>query len=54
MATVAPNIITAPGPGSPPLARTFESVGMSGLTELSSFYAYNPAFRGGVFVAVPH
>ncbi len=43
-----PEIVTAPGPGAPPLVKVFD--GASGV-ELGGFLAYDPAFQGGVFVA---
>jgi hypothetical protein len=43
------DIITGAGPGGGPLVRVFSLVG--GLTELASFYAYDPGFTKGIFVA---
>src|SRR5262249_48426465 len=43
-------IVTGPGAGRPPLVRVFE-LGPFGVTELGSFFAYDPAFTGGVRVA---
>lgn len=42
-----PDIITAPGPGMPPLIRIFSGRGGQVLNE---FMAYDPQFLGGVFV----
>lgn len=44
-----PDVITAPGAGAPPQVKAFN--GSSG-AEFKSFLAYDPAFTGGVFVAV--
>jgi hypothetical protein len=47
-----PDIITAPGPGVPPLVQVYD--GLTGLTLPGSagrFLAYHPHFRGGVYVA---
>lgn len=41
-------IITAPGPGSPPLVRVFRRNG----SLLNEFYAFDEGFRGGVSLAV--
>jgi len=41
-------IATAPGPGGGPHVKLFEPSG----TERASFFAYDPAFRGGVYVAL--
>ncbi len=46
--TGADNVVTAPGPGGGPQVNVFD--GTNG-TLLSSFFAYNPAFTGGVTVA---
>jgi uncharacterized repeat protein (TIGR01451 family) len=43
-----PDVIAAAGPGGPPQVRAFD--GVSGAT-LHNFFAYAPAFTGGVFVA---
>jgi len=51
-ATTGPSearIITTPGPGGGPHVQGFTSAGIPTLT---SFMAYNPAFSGGLFVAV--
>ena len=42
------DIIAAAGPGGGPHVRVFSGADLS---ELASFYAYDPAFGGGVFVA---
>jgi large repetitive protein len=43
-------IITAPGPGGPPLVRIWNG---NGFGEMASFYAYDLAWAGGVYVAAP-
>jgi len=43
-----PDLVTGPGPGAGPHLKVFD--GMSG-AELWSFFAYEPAFTGGIFVA---
>jgi hypothetical protein len=44
------SIIAGPGPGGGPHVRVVKWTG-SGLTDLANFFAYPPAFTGGVFVA---
>ncbi len=44
------DVITGPGPGGGPHVRALTWTG-SGLASLAEFYAYDPAFTGGVFVA---
>jgi uncharacterized repeat protein (TIGR01451 family) len=41
-------IVTGAGPGGGPHVRVIR---LTGMTELAGFYAYHPAFGGGVFVA---
>jgi hypothetical protein len=43
-----PDVITAPGPGGGPHVKAFDGVTFAVVRE---FMAYDPAFRGGVFVA---
>jgi hypothetical protein len=43
-------LILAPGPGGGPHVRVLKWTG-SALTDLANFFAYSPAFAGGVFVA---
>jgi hypothetical protein len=45
------DIVTAPGPGGGPHVRAFSGAALPALVELASFFAYTPAFTGGVFVA---
>ena len=40
-------VVTGPGPGGGPDIETFSPTG----TRLSGFFAYDPGFTGGVFVA---
>ncbi|MFL5338953.1 MAG: glycoside hydrolase family 44 protein [Gemmataceae bacterium] len=47
-----PDVITAPGPGGGPNLRVFDgTTGAQLAGPLGSFWAYNPAFTSGVFVA---
>ena len=43
-----PDIITAPGPGVEPVIKVFSG---RNVAQISSFYAYEAAFHGGVYVA---
>src|SRR5262249_21225703 len=43
-----PDAVTAPGPGGGPLVKVFDA--RTGAVT-AAFYAYDPAFAGGVFVA---
>ena len=50
------DIITGPGPGGGPHVRVFQAwsssaAGPASIVEYAGFYAYDPAFRGGVRVA---
>jgi Tol biopolymer transport system component len=44
------SLVLAPGPGGGPHVRVLKWTG-SALTDLANFFAYSPAFTGGVFVA---
>src|SRR5262249_1183649 len=44
-------LVTGPGPGIGPHVRAF-GFGAAGMVEVANFFAYNPAFQGGVYVAV--
>lgn len=46
-----PDVITAPGPGGGPHVRVFNGTALNEADELLGFFAYAPAFLGGVFVA---
>jgi uncharacterized repeat protein (TIGR01451 family) len=48
-----PDLITGAGPGGGPHVRVFDGAALASgqLTLLHDFYAYDPAFPGGVFVA---
>lgn len=46
-----PDIVTSPGPGGGPNVRAFTGLDADPIPgELGSFMAYNPAYRGGVYV----
>ncbi len=45
------DIVTGAGPGGGPHVRVFSGAALPALVELAGFFAYNPAFTGGVFVA---
>jgi hypothetical protein len=44
-------IITAPGAGAGPHVKAFRRNPDGSITEVTSFFAYDPGFLGGVFVA---
>jgi hypothetical protein len=44
-----PDVVTAAGPGGGPHVKVFDG---RTLTQIASFYAYDPSFRGGVSIAV--
>jgi hypothetical protein len=44
-------IVTAPGAGRGPHVRVFRRHADASVSEVTGFFAYDPAFRGGVFVA---
>ena len=44
-------LITGAGPGGGPHVRVFRVFPSGAVRELTGFFAYDPAFRGGVFVA---
>ena len=50
-ATVVDEIVTGAGPAGGPHVRVLKSQRAASLTDLASFYAYDPAFPGGVSVA---
>ncbi len=45
------DVITGAGPGGGPHVRIWNSGHVSSLQELTGFFSYDPAFRGGVYVA---
>jgi FG-GAP repeat len=45
------DIVTGPGPGGGPHVRVFSGAALPALVELTGFYAFTPAFTGGVYVA---
>lgn len=45
------DVITGPGPGGGPHVRVWNVRHVTGPEELAGFFAYDPAFSGGVFVA---
>ena len=47
------DVITGAGPGGGPHVRVWSAGSGSTLQELTGFFAYDPAFGGGVFVAAP-
>ena len=47
-----PEIVTAPGPGGGPHIKVFSGLGYGTISgPLGSFFAYDPAFAGGIFVS---
>ena len=45
------DIVTGPGPGGGPHVRVFSGAALPALVELAGFFAFTPAFTGGVYVA---
>ena len=45
------DIITGAGPGGGPHVKVFSPIGRGGPTQLYSFFAFDPTFPGGVYVA---
>jgi hypothetical protein len=47
-----PDVITAPGPGGGPHVRVFDGAALQAgqVVEVVGFFAYNPAFTGGVYI----
>jgi VCBS repeat protein/FG-GAP repeat protein len=44
------DVVTAPGPAGAPLVKVFAG---TSITQISSFFAFDPRFTGGVYVAAP-
>ena len=45
------DIVTGPGPGGGPHVRVFSGAALPALVEQAGFFAFTPAFTGGVYVA---